>query len=135
MLHEIRALLNWRMNEYISIWSSTGYKIYEFTTSNNVNQIPYLPEFDFDFTIRALPGYGIELMLNGQYIGEQFTSQFSTNEVLEPYFIGSLSVSKKIGENVEIYGQLNNLLNTDYEIWKGYSAPQFNGWGGIKVFW
>ena len=135
LLHEIRALLNWRMNEYISIWSSTGYKIYEFTTSNNVDQIPYLPEFDFDFTIRALPGYGIELMLNGQYIGERFTSQFRNDEVLKPYFIGTLSVSKKIGENVEFYGQLNNLLNTEYEIWKGYSAPQFNGWGGIKVFW
>ena len=135
MLHEIRALLNWRMNDYVSIWSSTGYKNYEFTISNNVDQIPYLPVFDFDFTIRALLGYGIELMLNGQYIDERFTSQFKDNDVLDSYFIGSLSVSKKIGENVEIYGQLNNLLNTDYEIWKGYIEPQFNGWGGIKVFW
>ncbi len=135
VLHEIRALLNWRINDYISVWSSTGYKNYDITVGNNVDQIPYLPKFDFDFTIRALPGYGIELMLNGQFISEQFTSQFDNNEVLEPYFIGNLSVSKKIGDHFEIYGQLNNLLNVDYDIWEGYSAPQFNGWGGIKVFW
>ena len=135
VLHEVRALLNWRMNDYISVWSSTGYKNYAITTSNIVDQIPYFPEFDFDLTIKALTGYGIELMLNGQYIGERFTSQVKDNDVLESYFIGSLFVSKKIGENFEIYGQLNNLFNTDYEIWKGYSAPQFNGWGGIKVLW
>ena len=78
-------------------------------------------------------------MLNGQFISEQFTSQFkaadNNDEIIEPYFIGNLSISKKIGNNVEIYVQLNNLLNVDYEIWKGYSSPQFNGWGGIKVFW
>jgi hypothetical protein len=138
-LHEIRALLNWRMNDYISLWSSTGYKNYDITKGNNVDQIPYFTQFDFDFTIRALPGYGIELILNGQFISEQFTSQFkatdNNDEIIEPYFIGNLSVSKKIGDHVEIYCQLNNLLNVDYEIWEGYSAPRFNGWGGIKVFW
>ncbi|MFC1527687.1 hypothetical protein ACFL5D_02975 [Candidatus Neomarinimicrobiota bacterium] len=140
VLHEIRALLNWRINDYISLWSSTGYKNYNITQSNNADQIPYFPKFDFDFTLRALPGYDIELMLNGQFISEQLTSQFkapanSNNEIIEPYFIGNLSISKKIGNHIEIYGQLNNLLNVDYEIWKGYNAPQFNGWGGIKVFW
>ena len=28
ILHEIRAILNWRINDYISVWSSTGYKYY-----------------------------------------------------------------------------------------------------------
>ncbi len=140
VLHEIRALLNWRINDYISLWSSTGYKNYDITKGSNANQIPYFPKFDFDFTLRALPGYGIELMLNGQFISEQLTSQFeapanNNDEIIEPYFVGNLSISKKIGNHVEIYGQLNNLLNVDYEIWKEYSAPQFNGWGGIKVFW
>jgi len=139
VLHEIRALLNWRINDNISIWSSTGYKNYNFTKSNNADQIPYLPKFDFDFTIIALPGYGIELMLNGQFISEQFTSQFiainNNDDIIEPYFISNLSISKKIGDHIEIYGQFNNLLNTEYEIWNGYNAPQFNGWGGIKVFW
>ncbi len=139
ILHEIRAILNWRVNDFISVWSSTGYKNYEITKSNNADQIPYFSNIDFDFTLRALPGYGIELMLNGQFISEQFTSQFkatdNNNDIIESYFVGNLSVSKKIGDHIEIYGQLNNLLNVDYEIWKGYSAPQFNGWGGVKVFW
>lgn len=139
VLHEIRALLNWRINDYVSIWSSTGYKDYDILEKNNADQIPYFPKLDFDFTIRALPGYGIELMINGQFIDEQLISQFKSSdnndEIIEAYFIGNLSVSKKFGNHVEIYAQLNNLLNVEYEIWKGYSAPQFNGWGGIKVFW
>jgi outer membrane cobalamin receptor len=78
-------------------------------------------------------------MLNGQFISEQFTSQVkaadNNDDIIKPYFIGNLSISKKIGKYVEIYGQLNNFLNVDYEIWKGYNAPNLNGWGGIKVFW
>ncbi len=139
ILHEIRAILNWRVNDYISVWSSMGYKNYDITKSKHADQIPYFPKLDFDFVIRALPGFGIELMLNGHFINEQFTSQFkSTNnddDVIEPYFIGNFSVSKKIGKHVEIYGQLNNFLDVDYEIWKGYNAPNLNGWCGIKVFW
>ena len=139
VIHEIRAALSWRMNDYISIWSSTGYKNYNITKSKRADQIPYFPKLDFNFVIRALPGYGIELMLNGQFISEQFTSQFKAtdkaDDVIEPYFIGNLSISKKIGKHVEIYGQLNNFLDVDFEIWKGYSTPPLNGWGGIKVFW
>ncbi|MBU0528768.1 hypothetical protein KKF86_03310 [bacterium] len=139
VIHEIRTLLNWRINDYISIWSATGYKNYSITKSNHADQIPYFPKFDFDFAIRALPGSGIELMLNGQFISEQFTSQFKTldnnDNVIEPYFVGNFSISKKIGKHIEIYGQMNNILDTAYETWKGYSAHRRNGWGGIKVFW
>jgi hypothetical protein len=139
ILHEIRALLNWRISDNISIWSSTGYKNYNITKSKYADQIPYFPKLDFDFIIRALPGFGIELMLNGQFISEQFTSQVkaadNNDDIIKPYFIGNLSISKKIGKYVEIYGQLNNFLNVDYEIWKGYNAPNLNGWSGIKVFW
>ena len=138
ILHEIHAILNWRVNDYISVWSSMGYKNYDITKSKHADQIPYFPKLDFDFVIRALPGFGIELMLNGHFISEQFTSQFkatNNDDVIEPYFIGNFSVSKKIGKHVEIYGQLNNFLDVDYEIWKGYNAPNLNGWGGIKVFW
>ena len=139
ILHEIRAILNWRVNDYISVWSSTGYKNYTIIKSIHADQIPYFPKLDFDFVIRALPGFGIELMLNGQLISEQFTEQFkatdNNDDIIESYFIGNFSVSKKIGKHVEIYGQLNNILDIDYELWKGYSAPRLNGWGGIKVFW
>lgn len=139
ILHEIRAILNWRINDNISVWSSTGYKNYSIAESKTADQISYFPKLDFDFAIRVLPGYGIKLMLNGQFISEQFTSQFKVtdnkDDIIEPYFIGNFSVSKRIGKHVEIYGQLNNFLNADYEIWKGYSALPLNGWGGIKVFW
>jgi len=138
-LHEIRALLNWRINDNISIWSSTGYKSYTFTESKHADQIPYFPKMDFDFAIRALPGFGFELLLNGQFTSEQFTSQLKSadgnDDIIEPYFTTSFYISKKIGEYIEVYGQLNNLLDVDYEIWKGYGAPRINGWGGIKVFW
>ena len=140
-LHEIRALLNWRISDYVSIWSSTGYKNYTFTKSKHADQIPYFPKLDFDFAIRALPGFGIELLLNGQFISDQFTlpyySDISDDPIIDigAHFIANLSLNKKIGNHVELYTQVNNLLDVDYEIWKGYSAPRLNGWCGIKVFW
>ena len=139
LLHEIRAILNWQINDYIFLWSSMGYQNYDITISKHADQIPYFPKLDFDFVIRVLPGFGIELVLNGQFISEQFTSQFkatdNNSDIIEPHFISNISVSKKIGKHVEIYGQLNNFLDVDYEIWKGYNTPPLSGWGGIKVFW
>ena len=138
-LHEIRVSLNWRANDHISIWSSTGYKNYVITDSKHADQIPYFPKIDIDFRIKASPGFGFELLLDGQFISEQYTSQFrvedGNDDIIEPYFLANFSISKKFGKYIEIYGQLNNLLDVDYDVWKGYSAPHLNGWGGIKVFW
>ncbi len=140
VIHEVRAILNWRINEYVSAWSALGYKDYDITKSNNAEQIPYFPKINLDFAIRALLGSGVDILLNGQYVGEQFTSQFKTlddndDDVIEPYFVGNLLVTKKIGKQVEIYGQINNILDTAYDTWKGFSAQRRNGWVGIKIFW
>ncbi|MEE8341157.1 MAG: hypothetical protein V3R52_03575 [Candidatus Neomarinimicrobiota bacterium] len=139
IFHEIRTSINWQIGDYVSLWSSVGYKNYNIKNGNNADQITYFPKLDFNFALRVLPGYGIELMLNGQFVSDQFTAQFEAPEnndnIIEQYFISNFSVSKKIGTHFEIYGQLNNFLDTDYEIWKGYSLPGMNGWGGIKVFW
>lgn len=137
--HEARAMLNWGLNEQIALWSSLGYKFYEIDKSEFADQIPYLPNFDLNFVLRALPGYGIEIMLNGQLVSEQFTLPWDADtgdeDKLDAYFLTNLSISKKIGKRVEIYGQVNNILNSEYEIYKGYVAPEINGWGGIKIFW
>jgi outer membrane receptor protein involved in Fe transport len=137
--HEIRAMLNWRFSEFIAIWSSAGYQFYEIEKSDFADQIPYFPRLDFDFVFRALPGYGIEFMLNGQFLSDQFTLSYENENTddnkIASHFIANLSISKKISDHFELYAQVNNLLNTDYEIWKDYFAPKINGWGGIKIFW
>ncbi len=139
IIHEIRAILNWRINEYFSAWSAAGYKNYDITKSNHADQIPYFSNFNLDFAIRALVGSDVNIMLNGQFISEQFTSQFKAldgdDDVLKPYFVGNLLVTKKVGKYVEIYGQINNILDTAYDTWKGYSAHRINGWAGVKIIW
>jgi len=137
--HEIRAMLNWRISDYIALWSSVGYQLYNIDKSNFADQIPYFPNFDFDFVFRALPGYGIEFMLNGQFRNDQFTLPYKNDNfddnTIASHFIANLSISKKIGDHFELYGQINNILSTDYEILKDYVAPKIHGWGGIKIFW
>ncbi len=139
IFHEARAMLNWGLNEKIALWSSLGYKFYEVDKSNFADQIPYLPNFDLNFVLRALPGHGFELLLSGQLVSEQYTLPFEADtddeDKLDAYFLTNLSISKKIGKHVEIYGQINNILNSEYEIYKGYAAPEINGWGGIRIFW
>ena len=139
IIHEVRAILNWRINEYVSAWSAAGYKNYDIIKSNHADQIPYFSNFNLDFAIRTLVGSGVNIMLNGQFIGEQFTSQFKAldgdDDILKPYFIGNLLITKKVGKNVEIYGQINNILDTEYDTWKGYSAQRINGWAGVKIIW
>ena len=78
-------------------------------------------------------------MLNGQFFSNQFTTPFEIDNTddnkIAAHFIANISISKKIGDHFELYAQVNNILNTEYEIWKDYIAPEINGWGGIKIFW
>lgn len=137
--HEIRAMINWSITDKVAFWSSIGYNHYEIIESDFADQIPYLPKFYFNFVFRALPGKGFELMLNGQLISDQYTLPYNSDtgedDLIESHFITNLSLSKKIGTHFEIYAQVNNILNSEYENWKGYIAPEINGWGGIKIFW
>lgn len=139
IFHELGTMLNWSISNKIALWSSLNYRLYDIIESNNADQIPYLPNLNFDVVFRALPGYGIEFMLSGQLVSDQFTLPFEADTGEEDYinahFITNLSISKKIGEHVELYAQVNNLLNSEYEYWKGYLAPGIYGWGGIKIFW
>ena len=138
-LHEWRSGFNWQYNKFISLWASLGLYNYEINKSDFADQLPYFPEIDLDFVLRALPGFGWQFLLTSQFIGEQFTlpdkNSNSDDNTIESYLLSNLFISKKVGKNIEIFGQFNNLFNVEYEVWKGYSAPLFNGWGGIKIFW
>jgi outer membrane receptor protein involved in Fe transport len=139
VFHELGAMLNWSISNKIALWSSFNYKLYDIIDSDFADQLPYIPSLNFDVVFRALPGYGIEFMLSGQFISDQFTLPFEAgtgdDDHINAHFVSNLSLSKKIGEHVELYTQVNNLLNSEYEYWKGFVAPGIYGWGGIKIFW
>ncbi len=101
ILHEIGILLNWKINDYFSIWSSADYKDYSLSENLNADQVPYFPKTTFNFAIRALPGYGIQLQLNGQFISDQFASQFSATLAEDNILNNILSVIFQLAKDLE----------------------------------
>jgi outer membrane cobalamin receptor len=133
-----RAMLNWRVNPKISVWAIARILDASIVESRYASQIPYLPEFTFEYSLQASLGYGYRVVLQGVSAGDRYASAFQGSQtvtVLKPYFIQNLEISKLINNRFEIFVILNNILDETYEIWQGYESPGFTGYGGIKLFW
>jgi vitamin B12 transporter len=116
----------------------TSYVLSENTASNlnsdaSLNkQLIYVPLYTGQFN------YGITylkatLMLNHTYTGYRYTSS-DHSEYLEPFFMHNINLSYKINfknVSVDIQFQVNNLLNTNYQVLAARPMPGINYRGGL----
>ncbi|MCP4726446.1 MAG: TonB-dependent receptor, partial [bacterium] len=90
------------------------------------------------FSMQAFPGYGIQMVLDGQYISKRYVSAFDIaggDTELDPYILSNLTIGKQFNEKFAAYGYISNIFNEEYEVWRGYLAPDLTGGGGIRIFW
>ncbi len=71
------------------------------------------------------------------YVGkreDQYYVDFSTTRVRLPgYFLLSATSSLNVGSHSQLYLHLDNILNQEYEVIKGYGTSGFSIYGGIKI--
>jgi hypothetical protein len=137
-LNVFHAMLNWKIHPRVSFWAIARISDASIFESSYANQVPYLPEFTFEYSLQASLGYGYRIVFQGISAGDRYASAFqepTTVTVLDPYFIQNLEISKLINNHFEIFITLNNILDETYELWQGYESPGFSGYGGIKLFW
>lgn len=83
----------------------------------------------------AVVGSG-HISLSGIYVGKRDDNDFSTFPAsrvrLDDYFLVNLAASYDVGEQFQVFGRIENLMNEDYAVVPGYGVPGIAAYLGIK---
>ncbi|MBP6456909.1 MAG: TonB-dependent receptor, partial [Chitinophagaceae bacterium] len=138
---ETNSEIEWRIKEFkIKLNAMTNYVVStnEKATSQNdlsVNkQIIYVPMYS-GFAKIGVMCKNILLQYRQNYISFRYTSADNT-EFLNPYYLGNFYVSylfesKKYQTN--LFFQINNVWNTNYQVVQNYAMPLQNFSTGINI--
>ena len=99
-----------------------------------------VPEHKLDAGLTyTVPRLGARLHLEGMLMAEQWdqlpTPASPDTEALktDAFFLANLRVSQPIGEHLEAFAFVSNILDEDYESQSGFPGPGRNFWAGIKT--
>ncbi len=86
---------------------------------------------------------GATAIYNGRMKDDQFAGLFDlgsfvytpviTRRELDDYLLVSLSASYRLNRNIELFGRVENLLDSDYEEVLGYSTAPISAVGGVRM--
>ena len=107
-------------------------------TFGDDKHIPYMPLHSFSITLEVpwkttgknLPG---SLLIQGNFTGSRYTDTANSN-ALDPYFLLNITYNQKLGENLGVFGKINNALNTTYFSFNQYPMPGISIVMGMNVF-
>lgn len=98
---------------------------------DNGNEIPFEEQWGINTSIALQVADRLQLEGWADYVGERKTLS-SAGDVDGFLLIGG-RVDVDITDKIGIYAKIVNLLNEEYEVWKGYEERPFQAYGGITV--
>jgi hypothetical protein len=120
----VLAWINWRMSDI----RQTG----EFSSSIVGNELPYLPAFTAYGGVRWNFYQRHELKIWTDYLGSRYDDL--TNQVkVDGYALLNTSLQLNFGENYSFIISGQNLFDTHYEEFRGFTAPGITGWLGLRL--
>ena len=120
---------------------------FNYTFTNSINKDINSTEFDLELLRRPQnkATFSADYKLNSvfniysdiSYIDTRVDKDFSlfpiNRVLLKSYILANLSVNAQIYSNINIYGKLNNVFNSDYEEVFGYGTAKRSGYLGLKI--
>jgi outer membrane receptor protein involved in Fe transport len=100
-------------------------------------QLPMVPQIDMrgriDYTMnRKLGFFGSVTFQTAQRTALADTALPANRQEIRARFLLGGGASYKILENLDIFGEVSNLLGYSYELWQNYSAPGLELRGGVR---
>lgn len=94
--------------------------------------LTYQPKHKANFSVeyKGLPGFN--LRLEGQFIDRRFHNAANTIYVKRYYVLG-MKLSKEINKNLNLFFNIDNLLNKKYQVIRSYPMPGFSLTSGMKL--
>ena len=105
--------------------------------------LPYVPEYTLNYGVTFThPGHDLMANINGTYIGETYTKDFTSAAGDYRYYtpgIVSIDLSLEKGiydfndkSKLKLRGEVNNLFNNDNMVMLGLPGPERNFYIGLK---
>lgn len=108
----LKHYINPLLSQYISY-------SYNSVSNKGGKEIPYIPsnkiKLGLEYKNNNLNGE-----LSAEYIGERFTKANTSEERLKSYFLVNLTGEKRVTDTLFYSFSIENLLDEEYQIWKGY---------------
>ncbi len=103
------------------------------TKDSSGGHIPYMP------AVAANLSYGYDFgfidLYSTLYYSTSVYTDIPNDEKMNRYFNLSAGIDLKLEENFSLFFELNNLLNRNNFIWKGYKEPPLDLVGGLTFRW
>ena len=96
--------------------------------------LPYRPEMRIPAKLTYRPGKAWQIDLNLAFVGTRRTMLLSTEELPSYVNLGA-GAAYRFNKTVELFLELDNLLDSNYEIWQGYREMGFNTILGARARW
>ena len=123
--------LEWNLLENLSLPTSFSFEEFE-DDGNLFDPFPYQSKIKSEIGIRYNPWKGTKTELDLSYFGKRWTEN---EEEIKPYTLMSLGLSQELVSHLALWGRAGNLLDTSYEIWKGYTMPGISFSSGLEFKW
>ena len=94
--------------------------------------LTYQPKHHANFSIKYKGPAGFNLGLEGQFVDRAFDNATNTIYV-KRYYVLDTRLSKDVNKNLNIFFNIDNLLNKKYENRRGYPMPGFSLTSGMKL--
>ena len=96
--------------------------------------IPYLEDFRLPVECEIDLPYRVHLKASATWVGARYADLNATQK-LDDYITGSVHLDLKLNSYLSFFGQVENVTNSNHEIWLGYPAFGFQGIVGITGKW
>jgi hypothetical protein len=137
-LNEITAVINWNFQK---AWRVSGWVTYlhsdirksgQYPVDILGNSLPYTPDFSAYGKLSWNFLREHQLAVWAKYTGRRYDDLYNSYE-LDGFFLLNTQLDLKFGQNVIFYIAGENLLDSSYDIWKGFIAPGITGRVGLRL--
>lgn len=95
------------------------------------------PRNKFSVNMNYQPHRKVNINLDITHIGQRLDKDFNmfpaAQVKLAAFTLVNLAVSYDVTKNINVFGKLVNILDTPYEMVKGYGTPRISAYGGLRL--
>lgn len=133
-LREAKARFRWNMGEKLVLQGTALFRRSKIRKGATVagKSVPYLPDLSAQGILHWKFFRNHRLSLSVNYRGKRYDDLLNQTRLAD-YLLVSAGVRLVLSQNVFLFVRGVNLLDSEYEQWRGFSAPGVHGFLGLRV--